>query len=57
MDAQKIIQTESNYVVQTYVRPEIVFTHGEGVTLYDTTGKQYLDCSIRANALAKILIL
>ena len=43
MDAQEIIQAESNYVLQTYVRPEIVFSHGDGAYLYDTSGKQYLD--------------
>jgi predicted acetylornithine/succinylornithine family transaminase len=43
MDAQEIIQAESDYVVNTYVRPEIVFTHGKGPYLYDTTGKRYLD--------------
>ncbi len=45
MNAQEIIQAESNYVVNTYVRPEIVFTHGKGAYLFDTTGKQYLDFS------------
>jgi acetylornithine/succinyldiaminopimelate/putrescine aminotransferase len=43
MNAQEIIQAESNYVLNTYVRPEIVFTHGDGAYLYDTTGKRYLD--------------
>lgn len=43
MNAQEIIQAESNYVLNTYMRPEIVFTHGNGVYLFDTTGKQYLD--------------
>jgi predicted acetylornithine/succinylornithine family transaminase len=43
MDAQEIINLEADYVLQTYVRPEIVFTHGQGVILFDSTGKQYLD--------------
>ena len=46
MNAQKTIQTESNYVLNTYVRPEIVFTHGDGAYLYDTTGKRYLDFTL-----------
>ncbi len=43
MNSQKIIQTESEYVLQTYVRPEIVFTHGEGSYLFDADGNKYLD--------------
>ncbi len=43
MDAQEIIQTESDYVLQTYVRPKVVFSHGEGAYLYDTEGNRYLD--------------
>ena len=43
MDAQAIIQAESDYIVNTYTRPEVVFTHGEGVNLYDEDGKSYLD--------------
>ncbi len=43
MNAQEIIQAEKDYVLQTYVRPDIVFTHGSGMYLYDTTGKKYLD--------------
>ena len=43
MEADEIIELESDYVLQTYVRPDIVFTHGRGATLFDSTGKQYLD--------------
>ncbi|MFN2123069.1 MAG: acetylornithine transaminase [Candidatus Promineifilaceae bacterium] len=43
MDAQEVIQLEAEYVLQTYVRPEIVFTRGEGAWLFDSTGKRYLD--------------
>ncbi len=43
MNSQEIIQTESEYVLQTYVRPEIVFTHGEGSYLFDADGNKYLD--------------
>lgn len=31
------------YVLQTYVRPDIVFTHAEGVRMWDAHGKEYLD--------------
>lgn len=43
MDKQEVINNEGQYVLQTYGRPDIVFTHGEGVYLYDTEGNQYLD--------------
>lgn len=43
MDATKIIQNEADYVLQTYGRPEVVFSHGEGMYLYDTDGNKYLD--------------
>ncbi len=43
MEAAEIIQIEADYVLQTYVRPDVVFTHGQGTALYDSTGKQYLD--------------
>jgi predicted acetylornithine/succinylornithine family transaminase len=43
VEAQEIFQLESEYVLQTYVRPEVLFTHGEGAMLFDSTGKAYLD--------------
>lgn len=41
------------YLVGTYTRPDVVFTHGSGCTLVDTEGRQYLDFSggIAVNAL------
>ncbi len=41
------------YVLQTYGRPDIVFTHGDGVRMYDLFGKEYLDfaAGIAVNAL------
>jgi predicted acetylornithine/succinylornithine family transaminase len=45
MNPNDIIQAEHNYVLHTYNRPDVVFTHGQGVYLYDTDGKQYLDFS------------
>ena len=43
MEAEDIIKLETDYVLQTYVRPDVVFTHGKGAVLYDSTGKPYLD--------------
>ena len=43
LNAQEIIEAEANYVLQTYIRPEVVFTHGAGAYLYDTVGNEYLD--------------
>ncbi len=43
LNAQEIMEAEANYVLQTYMRPEVVFTHGAGAYLYDTEGNQYLD--------------
>ncbi|MCP5094847.1 MAG: aspartate aminotransferase family protein [Chloroflexi bacterium] len=43
MDAQEIMQAEADYVLQTYVRPEVVFTHGKGMSLFDAEGNEYLD--------------
>ncbi|MBZ0301280.1 MAG: aminotransferase class III-fold pyridoxal phosphate-dependent enzyme, partial [Anaerolineae bacterium] len=50
---QNIIDLEQSYVVQSYVRPPFVLTHGEGVTLYDSEGNAYLDfvAGIPVNAL------
>jgi len=43
MDPHEIARVESEYIVPTYVRPPMVFTHGKGAYLYDTEGKRYLD--------------
>ena len=45
MNTTEVIQAESDYVLQTYVRPSIVFTHGDGLKLYDSEGNEYLDFS------------
>jgi len=53
MDAQAIIDLEQQYILQTYRRPPFVLERGDGVTLYDTEGKAYLDLvgGIAVNAL------
>ncbi len=43
MKANEIIQAEAKYIVQTYVRPELLFTHGRGAYLFDSEGERYLD--------------
>ncbi|MEM7345918.1 MAG: aspartate aminotransferase family protein [Chloroflexota bacterium] len=40
---QEIIDLEQKYILQTYKRPEFVLDRGEGVWLYDSEGKSYLD--------------
>lgn len=37
------IYQEQTYIAHTYGRPPFVLTHGEGMTVYDQTGKAYLD--------------
>ena len=51
--AEEIIQAESEYVLGTYARPPFVLERGEGMTVYDTAGKAYLDfgSGIAVNAL------
>lgn len=43
MNKEEIIANEQQYVLQTYIRPEFVLTHGKGAMLYDTEGNSYLD--------------
>ena len=48
-----ICAEESRYLIRTYRRPPMVFTHGRGCRLYDSTGRAYLDflAGIAVNAL------
>ncbi|MEW5960040.1 MAG: aspartate aminotransferase family protein [Chloroflexota bacterium] len=52
-NTQEIIALEKEYVLQTYLRPDFVLERGDGVWLYDTEGRQYLDAGsgIAVNAL------
>lgn len=43
MNTQEVIDLEQKYILQTYGRPEFVLEKGDGVYLFDTDGKQYLD--------------
>ena len=49
----KIVADSSRYLMNTYKRPPVVFTHGRGVRLYDSQGREYLDflAGIAVNAL------
>lgn len=51
--AREVIDCEHEFVLQTYVRPDIVFVRGDGTCLYDTEGNKYLDfaAGIAVNAL------
>lgn len=40
---QKMIDEAEEYLLHTYNRYQVVFDHGNGVNLYDTNGKEYLD--------------
>ena len=43
MDKQTIIADEARYMMQTYRRADVVLARGEGVHLYDSDGRRYLD--------------
>jgi predicted acetylornithine/succinylornithine family transaminase len=52
-ETETIVDLEQAYVLQTYTRAPFVLDHGKGCWLYDTAGKDYLDCAagIAVNAL------
>ena len=43
MNTNDIIRDEARYLMQTYRRADIVLERGEGMYLYDTDGRRYLD--------------
>src|SRR5215471_5488892 len=47
------ISLADQFLLPTYKRPPVVFTHGRGAYVYDSTGKKYLDFlgGIAVNAL------
>lgn len=51
--APAAIREAEQYLIGTYRRPALVFSHGEGCYLYDSSGKKYLDFlgGIAVNAL------
>jgi acetylornithine/N-succinyldiaminopimelate aminotransferase len=53
MSVDDVIDLDQRYILQTYTRPNFVLDHGEGVYVFDTAGRRYLDCvaGIAVNAL------
>lgn len=53
MSNEQLINDDAKYIVQTYKRPPFIIDRGEGVYVYDTTGKRYTDwvAGIAVNAL------
>jgi acetylornithine/N-succinyldiaminopimelate aminotransferase len=53
MTSSEIIETAKHYLLPTYTRLDFVIERGEGVFLYDTSAKEYLDfvSGIAVNAL------
>jgi acetylornithine/N-succinyldiaminopimelate aminotransferase len=49
----QIVADGTRYLMNTYRRPPVVFTHGRGCRLYDSQGREYLDflAGIAVNAL------
>lgn len=47
------VQAEHDYILQTYLKPDFVIERGEGVYLFDSEGRRYLDfvSGIAVNAL------
>lgn len=43
MEANMLMEQAESHILHTYNRYQIVLDHGEGVYLYDTEGKKYLD--------------
>lgn len=41
--SNQVIEQAEQVILHTYQRFQVVFDHGEGVYLYDNTGKKYLD--------------
>ena len=46
MKTNEYMEQTEQYVLHTYNRFPLVIDHGEGVHLYDTDGKAYLDLSL-----------
>lgn len=50
---KSILRDASSHLMNTYKRPDLIFTHGRGCYIYDQNGKKYLDFlgGIAVNAL------
>ncbi len=53
MEKSEIMSQEKKYILNTYGRADFVLDHGDGIYLYDTEGRRYIDCmaGIAVNAL------
>jgi acetylornithine/N-succinyldiaminopimelate aminotransferase len=53
MDRQTIVDLDHNYLLQIYPRPDFVLERGQGCRVYDSDGREYIDCvaGIAVNAL------
>lgn len=45
VNAQEIIEIENKYSAGTYAKQPLVFVRGQGASLFDAQGVEYLDCS------------
>ncbi|HET9909520.1 MAG TPA: aspartate aminotransferase family protein [Anaerolineales bacterium] len=45
MNTQEIIEIETKYSAGTYVKQPVVIVRGQGASLFDADGVEYLDCS------------
>lgn len=45
MNTNEIIEIENKFTSGTYAKQPIVFVRGQGATLFDADGNEYLDCS------------
>ena len=45
LNAQEIIEIETNHSAGTYAKQPLVIVRGEGASLFDANGVEYLDCS------------
>ena len=42
-ETEALMAADAHYILPTYKRADVLFTRGEGMYLYDSAGKQYLD--------------
>lgn len=45
MNKEAIFNDDGEYIASTYARFKVAFEHGEGSRLYDTDGREYIDCA------------
>ncbi len=45
MNSNEIIEVENKYTSGTYAKQSLVIVRGQGASLFDADGKEYLDCS------------